>query len=247
MGSSILGVKIDDKSEKDFLQIIEERLKRGERTFIATPNPEMLILAEKDRGFASILNNANLCIPDGSGLKLGAKIFGWELKNRVAGTDLMDKICGLSELQNFSIYFLGAMTDVARDAAANIKKKYPGLKIAGAESGGKLEEWNDRVIVEHINAVHPDILFVALGHGKQERWIFENFDKLKSVKLAMGIGGAFDFFAGRVPRAPKWMRNIGLEWLRRLFYEPWRYKRIWNAVIVFPWMCWVNRRNTLLR
>lgn len=243
MGVSILGIKIDDKSEREFLKIIEERLDRGKRTFIATPNPEMLILARKDAGFACILNSADFRIPDGYGLKLGAKILGKELKNRVTGADLMDKICGLAEKKNFSAYFLGAKFDVARDAAANIKKKYLNLKIAGAESGGKLEEWDDRVIIEHINAVRPNILFVALGHGKQERWIFENFDKFETVKLAMGIGGVFDFFAGRIPRAPKWMRGMGLEWLWRVFCEPRRYKRIWNAVIVFPWLCWINRNK----
>src|SRR3989338_5352072 len=98
------------------------------------------------------------------------------------------------------------------------------------------EDWDNRVIIEHINAVKPEILFVALGHGRQEKWIYENFEKLPSVKLAMGVGGAFDFFAGRIRRAPKLLRSVGLEWLWRLILEPRRYGRILNAVLVFPYL-----------
>jgi len=241
MKINILGVEIDDLSAAEVADLAAGNLQIGGKTFIATPNPEMLVAAQKDGEFARALNSADIKIADGVGLKLGAKILKKELKNRVTGTDLMDRLCGLAAERGYSIYLLGAQNGVAREAAKRLSTKFVQLKIAGAESGGKMDAWDSRVIVEHINAVSPDMLFVALGHGKQEKWIFENLEKLPSVKLAMGVGGAFDFFAGRAKRAPRWMRDAGLEWLWRLIREPKRYKRIWNAAAVFPWLCLIKK------
>ena len=168
----------------------------------------------------------------------------------------MEELCGSASKIGLGIYLLGGCQETARQAAKNFKKKYKNLKICGAESGGKMsarqspdgssrmaggEGWDNRVIIEHINAVKPEILFVALGHGKQERWIFKNLEKLPSVKIAMGVGGAFDFFSGRIKRAPLIMQEAGLEWLWRLILEPSRYKRIWKAVIVFPIYCLMEK------
>jgi len=209
----------------------------GQKPFIATPNPEILLLARKDAQFRIILNSADINKPDGTGLKLGAKLRGKKLKYRLTGTDLMGHLAKMAEKKGSGTYFLGAEQGVARKAGENLKKFLPGLKIVGAESGGKFEEWDNRVIIEHINATAPEILFVALGQGKQEEWIFENLPKLSSVKAAIGVGGAFDFYSGKIRRAPKWMRRAGLEWLYRLFREPRRIKRILNAVIIFPIVC----------
>ncbi len=243
MKVNILGVEIDDLGAEEVIALALDNLQAGKKTFIATPNPEILVLAEKDRVFREILGRADIKIPDGAGLKLGAKILGQELKNRVTGTDLMEKLCVVSAERGYKVYLLGAQNGVAREAAGALNKKCVQLKIVGAEHGGTMDEWDNRVIIEHINAVAPDMLFVALGHGKQERWIVENFEKLLSVKLAMGVGGAFDFFAGRVKRAPRWMRALGLEWLWRLIREPKRYKRILTAVIIFPWYCLIYGRK----
>jgi len=134
---------------------------------------------------------------------------------------------------------------VARDTAKKFKKYLPKINIVGAEQGSdgemSFDKWDNEVIVKHINSVKPDILFVALGHYKQEKWIFDNLKKLKTVKLAMGVGGAFDFYSGRAERAPEHIQSSGFEWLWRLFKEPHRYKRIFTAVIVFPWKCFVER------
>lgn len=243
MKINILGVEIDDLSEAEIVDLAAENLRVGKKTFIATPNPEMLVAAQKNGEFARVLNSADIKIADGAGLKLGAKILKKELKNRVTGTDLMNTICVQAAASRWKIYLLGAGQRIARTAAENLKKSNPKLIICGAESGGEFDEWDNRVIIEHINAVAPDLLFVALGHSKQEKWIFENLEKLPSVKLAMGVGGAFDFFAGRAKRAPHWMRGVGLEWLWRLIKEPKRYKRIWNAVVVFPWLCFRNKNS----
>ncbi len=249
MKINILGVEIDDLGAAEVMALVLNNLEADKKTFIATPNPEMLVLAQKDRGFKEILSRADIKIPDGAGLKLGARIIGRKLKNRLTGTDLMERMCGLAAERGSSIYLLGAENGVAREAAKRLniplrssgasegQAKFAPLKIVGAESGGTMDEWDNRVIIEHINAVAPDILFVALGHGRQEKWIDENFKKLPSVKLAMGVGGAFDFFSGRAKRAPEWMRAIGLEWLWRLIKEPKRFKRIFTAVIIFPLYC----------
>lgn len=243
MKINLLGVEIDDLSMEEAAALALENLQTGKRTFIATPNPEMLVLAQKDGEFKQILNGADIKIPDGAGLALGAKITGQKLKNRVTGTDLMEKLCTVSADYGYKIYLLGAQNGVAREAAKRLNTKFIQLKIVGAEYGGIMDEWDNRVIIEHINAVAPDMLFVALGHGKQEKWIAENLEKLSSVKLVMGVGGAFDFFAGRAKRAPLCMRLIGLEWLWRLICEPKRYKRILTAVITFPWYCLIYGRK----
>ncbi len=267
MKVNILGVEIDDLGMGEAVALALENLQAGRRTFIATPNPEMLVLAHKDREFGRVLNSTDIKIPDGAGLAIGAKITGQELKNRVTGTDLMEKLCGLAAERGYKVYLLGAQNGVAREAAKQLNTKFVQLKIAGAEYGGGMpvrresgchipeaerrygdgprggDEWDNKVIIEHINAVAPDMLFVALGHGKQERWIAENLQKLPSVKLAMGVGGAFDFFAARAKRAPQWMRTAGLEWLWRLIKEPKRYKRIVTAVIIFPFYCLMYGRK----
>lgn len=243
MKVNILGVEIDDLNLEQVIVQATDNLQAGKKIFLATPNPEMLVLARQSVTFKNILNSADIKIPDGAGLKFGAIILGQNLKNRVTGADLMEKLCSASSERGYKIYLLGAQNGVAREAARQLNTKFVQLKIVGAEYGGAMDEWDNRVITEHINAVAPDILFVALGHGKQEKWIFENFEKLPSVKLAMGVGGAFDFFAGRISRAPQWMRHLGLEWLWRLICEPKRYKRILTAVIIFPWYCLIYGRK----
>lgn len=238
MQIKILGVQIDDLSEAEVLDIIKNNLASGRRTFIVTPNPEMLVLGERDAEFKNILNGADIKIPDGAGLKFGGWILGQKLKNRATGTDLMERICGLAAERGLGAYFLGAGDGVAEAAAKNLNTKFVQLKIVGVDSGGRMQSWDNEDVLRKINAAAPDILFAALGHGKQEKWIAENLSKMPGVKLAMGVGGAFDFFAGRVRRAPNMLRRAGLEWLWRLILEPWRWRRIMTAVVVFPLMCW---------
>ncbi|MFA5133603.1 MAG: WecB/TagA/CpsF family glycosyltransferase [Patescibacteria group bacterium] len=240
MKIDILGIKIDDTPKRDILKIIEAKLEAQEKIFIATPNPEMIILAQKDEAFKKILNSADISVPDGFGLKIGAKVLGKKLSSRIPGVDLMVDICK-NGAGRYKAYLLGGEKGIARRAAENLKSKMPKLLIVGAEFGGQMDSWDNRVIIEHINAVKPDLLFVALGQGKQEKWIFKNLKYLPTVKLAMGVGGAFDFISGKIQRAPKWMRVIGMEWLWRLMLEPQRIGRIFNAVVAFPMVCWKKK------
>lgn len=198
MKKNILGVKIDDVSMDEALDLVHEWLQQKKKRYIVTPNPEFLVTSQDDPEFRKILNNADLSIPDGTGLKLSGSI-----KNTVSGVDLMEKLVEKSRDWGVTIGLLGGRDRVADKTANCLQKKYPGLKISSTS---------------------PDLLFVALGHPKQEKWIAQNLPKLK-VKVAMGVGGAFDYLSGQVPRAPLWLRKLRLEWIFRLINQPWRIKR----------------------
>lgn len=229
MKVNILGVKVDDVSMDEVLAQIEEWLKKPGKHYIVTPNPEMIVAAQKDLQFKKILNDADLSIPDGVGLKLSGKV-----KHTVAGTDLMEKLIKLSAEKGFVTSFLGGRDEVAEKCAERLLKKHPKLKIGFAESGGEVNKEGNMSIANRLQAIArkeedgrlktTDILFVAFGHGKQEKWIADNLPKVP-VKVMVTVGGAFDYLSGNIPRAPKWLREIGLEWLFRLAVQPWRIKR----------------------
>ncbi|MFI5391913.1 MAG: WecB/TagA/CpsF family glycosyltransferase [Bacteriovoracales bacterium] len=142
------------------------------------------------------------------------KMFGKSYKGRVHGSDLVDKLSSAIAKKPIRVGFLGGYGNVAQLSAECLVKKYPGLKVAFAS-----EEWDKDVAKKDC-----DILFVAFGSPKQEKWIYENLPNI-NVRVAIGVGGAFDFISGKVRRAPVWIRKIGLEWLFRLIIQPWRIKR----------------------
>lgn len=213
------------------LKIIEHWIWNPGKHYIVTPNPEFLVTAQKDPVFKKILNEADLSIPDGAGLKLSGKInpdlIG--VKNTVTGTDLMEKLIELSAEKGFAVGLLGGRNGVAEQTAERLKKKYSGLKI--------------NVVNEKLIPV--DILFVALGAPKQEKWIALNLSKIP-VKVAMGVGGAFDYLSGRIPRAPRWIRKLGLEWLFRLMIQPWRIKRQLK-LLHYLWLLTLNKTEGLTK
>lgn len=212
---SLLGVGITVVSENEVLEFIYRSLqKSGEKYFIVTPNPELLMLAHKDSEYKNILNSAKLALPDGVGVMLGARLIGKPLKQRITGVDLVKSLSSRVAKQPITVSFLGAGPNVAEKAAECLKKMYPGLNVSWAS-----EEWT-----ENIKNKKTDILFVAFGSPKQEIWIKNNLKDLPA-KVVIGVGGAFDFISGKVPRAPKFFRQLGLEWLFRLIMQPWRIKR----------------------
>jgi N-acetylglucosaminyldiphosphoundecaprenol N-acetyl-beta-D-mannosaminyltransferase len=239
----VLGVGINDVSLDQAVEVVEGWLteKPAKKYYIVTPNPEFLMAADKDAEFKKILNKADLAIPDGAGLKLSGLI-----KNTTTGTDLMEKLCEMGTKKGWKIGLLGGRRGAADECSKSLEKKYPGLKIVFAEEGGEvdsegnevgsgkidLDVLNSRILeinssrsrISHLQSQTIDLLFVAFGQVKQEKWIANNLDKIP-VKVTMGVGGAFDYFGGLVPRAPLWMRNLGLEWLFRLILQPWRIKR----------------------
>lgn len=231
----ILGVKIDNLSLQEVLEKINQFLDSKNQHYIVTPNPEFLLAAQKDQNFKEILNYADIACADGIGLIKAAKFLGKRLQ-RVTGVDLIWSICELAEQNNYSVYFLGALDLVAAAAAEVLQQNFPNLKVVGAESGGEIIDpgQTDSDLLNRINDAKPKIIFVAFGQVKQEKWIFYHLDRLPAVKLAIGVGGAFDYFSGAVSRAPAFLRRLGLEWLYRLIRQPSRFQRIINAVIVFP-------------
>jgi N-acetylglucosaminyldiphosphoundecaprenol N-acetyl-beta-D-mannosaminyltransferase len=218
----ILGVGIDDVSLSEAVSCVKTWLndsKGNKKYIIVTPNPEFLLAARNDPEFREILNRADLAIPDGAGLKLSGKI-----TNVTPGVDLMEELCKLASREGYSIALIGGKKGVAERTKQCLVKRYPNLKIVFADSGPELKTTSDYSLNTTYHIPNTDILFVAFGQVKQEKWIDANLNKL-SVKIAMGVGGAFDYISGEVPRAPKWMRSLGLEWLFRLIVQPWRIKR----------------------
>ncbi len=239
---NILGVRVDNLNTQEILKKISDFLDSNNSHKIFTPNPEMLVDAQKDKYFREVLNSGDLNVCDGFGLSLVSRI------KRFPGVDLMLVICQIAESKNKSIYLLGSGNqEVVDDTKKFLQKKFPELKIVGSCPGNEIntglennrkllvydKEKNDDLIHDIIMSA-PDILFVAFGHSKQEKWIDENLRDLPSVKIAMGVGGSFDFISGKIKRAPKFLRYIGLEWLYRLVKEPWRIKRICKATVKFP-------------
>ena len=182
------------------------------------------MIAQHDVNFRNILNRADLCVPDGVGLLWAARRRGTPLPERVTGSDGVPIIAEHAAQNGWRLYFLGAAPGVADKAADILRAKYPELKIVGVYSGSPAPDEED-AIVERVNASQADILFVAYGAPEQDKWIARNLPRLRVI-MAMGVGGAFDFIAGVVPRAPLWMQRMGLEWLFRLYLQPWRIRRM---------------------
>ena len=226
---SILGVKFDvvkeDEALKKLIDFLEESssLKK-----VYTPNPEIVMVAQDDKDLFRILSEADLVLADGIGVIIASKIKGLQLKDRVTGVDTMDKLLRYCGQNQKSIFIFGGKPGVAEMACKNIEKKYEGIKIAGYHHGYVKDNEEDEII-NKINEAKADVLFVCLGAPKQEKWIDRNKDKL-SCKLAMGVGGSVDVYAGVVKRAPIAFQKLGLEWFYRLLKEPWRFKRM----IVLP-------------
>lgn len=191
---------------------------------ICTVNPEFVIDAWRDPKFAAVLQRADLRVPDGIGVLWAARLQGTALPERVTGSDGIYRICERAAQAGWRVYFLGAAPGVATRTAAILQQKYPGLIVVGAESGNPTAaEWP--AIQQRLVAAQPDLLFVAFGHPRQDFWIDQHRPELPA-KVAIGVGGAFDFVAGVTVRAPRWVQRLGLEWLHRLWREPWRWRRM---------------------
>ncbi len=239
----ILGIRIDKHSAETAIEQARDFLSDGKQHMIFTPNPEMVVAAQKDTYFREVLNKGSLNICDGRGIQF---VSSGKL-TRISGIDFLLELCTIASMEGKSVYLLGSGDEtVVMDAAAALREKFPSMTIAGYHPGPKIsmKTWEDKTLLSYdgaennavvklVNAARPDILFVAFGHGKQEKWIAENLKKMPSVQIAMGVGGAFDFISGRVKRAPRFLRLLWLEWIWRLLQEPRRAGRIWNATINF--------------
>lgn len=257
----IIGVPIDSLTYEVFLNKVENFISSDRKTYIVTVNPEMILNASVNEEFYEVLQTSSLNTADGIGVlwaayylslpffknslknyfqlfsSLAAIIFSPKkiksvLNQRVTGSDLLPKLVEQSQNHKWKIYLLGASKGVAKQAKKKLLSLYPGALIVGSYEGSP-DKNDEKEICDLINQASPDILFVAYGSPNQELWIHRNLFKLDSVKVAIGVGGAFDFYGGKIKRAPHLMQKIGLEWFWRLLREPSRIQRIWNATYRF--------------
>lgn len=219
---NILGAKISNVTASEAADIIIERTLNKQTTAVYTPNSEIIENFRKDPEMLSMLNSADLLTPDGIGVVIGSKILGTPLKERAAGYDIACLLLDRAREKNLSFFFFGSKEEVGKMAKANVEKKYPGIKIVGTRNG--FFDWSEDIASE-ISEKNPDIIFVCLGAGKQEKWIYENKEKLQG-KALLGIGGSLDVFAGTVKRAPDIFIKLNLEWFYRLLKQPQRFFRM---------------------
>ena len=233
--SVILGNKISCLSKKYILNKIDNWCSVGEKNYIVTPNPEIVLLSVADSKYKEIINNATIAVADGVGLKFGAFILGSKIPPRITGVELMLDICKLAIKKQYKIGLLGSDSQTLVLLKNKLEKLYPNIKIVYAGEGMDKDNFkiDNQDIIDNINESKPDILFVAFGAPKQEMWIAKNYLKLDSVKVSVGVGGSFDYISGKIKRAPVLFQKIGLEWVYRLYKEPWRFKRIYNATFKF--------------
>ncbi len=220
----ILGIGVDNVTMAQAVEQIAAFAAADSFHHVVTVNPEFIMAARRDPAFAAVLKGADLAVPDGIGLIWAARWRRTPLGQRVAGVDLVDEIAATAARRGLRLYLLGAQPGVAQATADILVKRHPGLAVAGVYAGSP-DVREEQVIVSLIRAVRPHILLVAYGAPQQDLWIARNRQRL-GVGVAMGVGGAFDFISGRARRAPRWMQRYGLEWLHRLYHEPWRWRRM---------------------
>ena len=186
--------------------------------------------ANKDPEFKTVVETADLFVPDGFSVLWLARRKGYPLKRRASGADLMWDFCELAQRKGYSSFFYGDTEDTLSALTARLKQAFPGLRIAGTHSPPfrELTHEEDEEVVRKINESKADVVWIGLGLPKQERWMYDHREKL-DVPVAVGVGAAFKFISGRVRRAPTWAGDHGLEWLWRLAHEP---RRVWRRVFV---------------
>ena len=230
----ILGVPIDSVTQEQAVDRIMGYLQEETQHHVMTPNSEMLVEASKNDAFKKLLQTTALNIPDSAGLLWAAKWKKQRLPQRVTGVDTVQSLCKKLDAQH-PIFLLGGAEGIAEQAASTLMQQNPTLIVCGLYSGSPKDEEAD-TIINMINACQPHLLLVAYGAPQQDFWIAKHLSRMPSVKVAMGVGGTLDFLAGKVQRAPKLMQSLHIEWLWRLVKEPKRWKRILNAVVMFPWL-----------
>lgn len=229
--TKILGVRIDnlfiDEIKEKILDILENP---ADQKFITTLNPEILLKAHRDEDYKKILNSADLNVCDGFGIRLVSLLRGKIVKSRFAGVDLADFLLKQANRKNLGVLIIAAKNSLStpEEIERAIGAKYPEISSKSEYFPAGQNNFSNGIIKQ------AEIVFVNFGAPEQESFIFENRTKFPNAKILVGVGGAFDFLTGKICRAPKLLRALGLEWLWRLIREPKRFRRIWNAVVVFP-------------
>lgn len=224
MKEQILGVDVNTENYDELIPKLFQNIDAKKKSLVVAINPEKLMKAKDDPALKALLNRAEFQIPDGIGVIIASKLQKGNIKSRVTGVDMMDRIVREAARTGKSIFLYGAKPGVGETAAAKLIETYPDLQVAGTQDGYEKDE---RKVMSKINEAKPDILFVAMGSPKQELWIEEHRENLHPI-LFQGVGGSFDVLAGNIKRAPAAFQKVGAEWLYRLLLEPSRLKRQMN-------------------
>lgn len=220
----ILGVKVDSLTMAQAVERVQQFISEKKNALVATANAEMLMMASHDTELRGILNEAAMVVPDGAGTVWAAHYLGMDMPERVAGYDLAQELMREAPAKGYSFYFFGSAPGVADTAREKAMELYPGIKIKGTRNGYFSAQDEGRIIAE-IKAAAPDVLLVALGVPKQEKWLKAHLREL-GVPVAIGVGGTLDVMAGVMERAPLWMQKAKLEWLFRGLKQPSRAGRL---------------------
>ncbi|MQL51535.1 WecB/TagA/CpsF family glycosyltransferase [Desulfofundulus thermobenzoicus] len=240
MQINLLGARVDVVDLAGAVERIAGFVQSGIPHQVVTLNPEILYRAQREPALLSLINGADLVTADGVGVVWAAKVAGTPLPERVTGIDLMLALVARAAAEGWRVFLLGASPGVAEEAARRLQEKHPGLLVAGTMHG-YFPPAGEPEVVEMIRTARPHLLFVGLGAPKQEQFI-ARYKQALGVSAAMGVGGSFDVIAGKVARAPAWMRRMHLEWLGRLIREPRRFKRM-LVLPRFAWLAWRKARS----
>lgn len=233
MKVELLGARVDGIRLEQAVERVAGFVKSRQPCWVITLNPELLYRAQNEGDLLDLINRADLVTADGVGIVWACRLAGRPVPERVTGIDLMLRLTARAAQEGWRIFLLGGAPGVAGEAAAGLARRYPGLMVAGTYHGYFSSE-EEPLVLAQVQQARADLLFVALGAPKQERWIARNLAAVGNA-AAMGVGGSFDVVAGRVRRAPLWLQRLQLEWVFRLFKEPAR----WRRMLVLPLFVWL--------
>lgn len=212
----------------DTLAYLQKHIEGLRGSYICVSNVHTTVMSYENKRYRAIQNSAAMALPDGAPLSLYSRRHGFPEAQRVTGPDLMLELFRISQGRGYRHYFYGATQETLDRMLAKIKKGYAGMAVAGAYAPPfrPLTDEEDKAVTEQINSAQPDFIWVGLGAPKQEEWMYAHRGRLNAVMI--GVGAGFDYFAGQIKRAPKWMQRMYLEWFYRLLQDP---KRLWNRYI----------------
>lgn len=240
---NVFGVGMLNIMMQEALDLIDLRIRKKIKTSVYFVNADCLNKVFVDTDYCHILHGNEVNFADGSGIALAGKILRTPIKDNVNGTDMLPRLCDMAVKNGYSLYFLGAAPGVAEAMKDNLIARFPQLQVCGTRDGFFDHAKSAPEVIKEINNSKADILLVAFGAPLQEKFIFKHFDQIDAY-IQMGVGGLFDFYSGRIPRAPLWLRKIGMEWTFRLAQEPkrmWRRYILGNPIFVFRVVKWILR------
>lgn len=217
-----MNTEIDNLTMQETLQAINQLIQENKSAYVVTPNVDHIVQLETNRELQEVYKNASLILTDGKPLLWIANWYGTPIKEKISGSDLFPLLCNMAAAKGYKMFFLGAAEGVAKKAAENLAVKYKGLQVVGTYSppfGFENNQNEMDKIKNMIKSSKPDILIVGLGCPKQEKFMYNHCKEL-GVPISLGLGASFDFEAGNIKRAPRWMANHGLEWLFRITQDP---------------------------